>query len=239
VVSVLRALVAYPVIALSTLIFGGIAIIGSRLPPRWQVPDRAATVWARIFLVMAGLRFEVEGREHLRPERPQVVVSNHLSNLDPMLCWVALQPIHCRFMAKKEVFKIPFFRTVIQAMHMVKVDREAGAGGYEYINQQIREVFDLGFSLLIYGEGTRSRTHDVKEFKKGPFIIANAVDAPILPVTITGTDQAWPPGDWRMYGGKARVVIHPMVEQSGTPTEMRSQIETLIRSSYEDLSGGA
>jgi 1-acyl-sn-glycerol-3-phosphate acyltransferase len=239
VVPVLRALVAYPVIALATLTFGGIAIIGSRLPPRWQVPDRAATVWARIFLVMAGLRFEVEGREHLRPERPQVVVANHLSNLDPMLCWVALQPIHYRFMAKKEVFKIPFFRTVIQAMHMVKVDREAGAGGYEYINQQIRQVFDLGFSLLIYGEGTRSRTHDVKEFKKGPFIIANAVDAPILPVTITGTDQAWPPGDWRMYGGKARVVIHPMVEQSGTPTEMRSQIETLIRATYEDLTSGA
>ena len=203
------------------------------------MPDRAASVWARIFLVMAGLRFEVEGREHLRPERPQVVVSNHLSNLDPMLRWVALQPIHYRFMAKKEVFKIPFFRTVIKAMHMVKVDREAGAGGYEYINQQIQQVFDLGFSLLIYGEGTRSRTHDVKEFKKGPFIIANAVDAPILPVTIAGTDQAWPPGDWRMYGGKARVVIHPLVEQNGTPTEMRSQIETLIGATYEDLTSGA
>jgi 1-acyl-sn-glycerol-3-phosphate acyltransferase len=79
----------------------------------------------------------------------------------------------------------------------------------------------------------------VKEFKKGPFIIANAVDAPILPVTIAGTDQAWAPGDWRMYGGKARVVIHPLVEQSGTPTEMRSQIETLIRATYEDLTTGA
>jgi hypothetical protein len=42
-----------------------------------------------------------------------------------------------------------------------------------------------------------------------------------------------------MYGGKARVVIHPMVEQSGTPTEMRSQIETLIRATYEDLTSGA
>ena len=235
----LRSLVAYPAIALSTLVFGGIAIIGSRLPRRWLVPDRAASAWARTFLFVAGLRVEVEGRQHLRPERPQVVVVNHLSNLDPMVCWLALQPIHYRFMAKKEVFRIPFFRTVIKTMHMVEVDREAGSGGYEYINQQIRQVFDMGLSLLIYGEGTRSRTHDVKEFKKGPFIIAQGVDAPILPVTIVGTERAWPPGDWRMHGGQARVVIHPLVEQHGTPAEMRSRIETLIRTTYEDLATGA
>ena len=78
----------------------------------------------------------------------------------------------------------------------------------------------------------------MKEFKKGPFVIAAAVDAPILPVTIEGTERAWPPGDWRMYGGRARVVIHPMVEQTGTPTEMGSRIEALIRGTYDDLSTG-
>jgi 1-acyl-sn-glycerol-3-phosphate acyltransferase len=239
VIPVIRALIAYPTIAVATLVFGGLAVIGSWLPLRWHLSDRAASIWARLVLVVAGLSFEVEGREHLRPDRPQVVVSNHLSNLDPMVHWLALQPLHYRFMAKKEVYKIPFFRTAVKAMHMVKVDRQAGAGGYDFINQQVREVFDLGLSLLIYGEGTRSRTHDVKEFKKGPFIIAEAVGAPILPVTIEGTELAWPPGDWRMYGGRARVVIHPLVEQAGAPTDMREQIETTIRKTYDDLASGA
>lgn len=236
-VPALRSLVAFPIIAISTMVFGGIAVIGSRLPLRWHVSDRAASIWARIFLLMAGLRVEIEGRHNLRPDRAQVVVSNHLSNLDPMVHWLALQPIHYRFMAKKEVYKIPFFRSAVKAMHMVKVDRQAGAGGYDFINQQVRQVFDLGLSLLIYGEGTRSRSHDVKEFKKGPFIIAAAVDAPILPVTIEGTGRAWPPGDWRMYGGRARVIIHPLIEQEGTPTEMRARVETLIRDAYEGLAG--
>ena len=234
----IRAIIAYPIVAVATVVFGGVAVIGSWLPLRWHVSDRAAAAWARLFLVVAGLKFEVEGREHLRPDRPQVVVSNHLSNLDPMVCWLALQPLHYRFMAKKEVYKIPIFRTAVKAMHMVKVDRQAGAGGYDFINRQVEEVFDLGLSLLIYGEGTRSRTHDVKEFKKGPFIIAEAVGAPILPVTIEGTERAWPPGDWRMYGGQARVVIHPLVEQAGTPTDMRKQIETMIRATYDDLTSG-
>jgi 1-acyl-sn-glycerol-3-phosphate acyltransferase len=232
-----RAAVAYPTVALSTLILGGIAVIGSWMPLRWHVSDRAASLWCRVLLAVAGVRFEVEGREHLRPERPQVVVANHLSNLDPMVCWLALQPLHYRFLAKKEVYKIPFFRTAVKAMHMVKVDRQAGAGGYDFINQQVREVFDLGLSLLIYGEGTRSRTHEVREFKKGPFIIARALGAPILPVTIEGTELAWPPGDWRMYGGRARVVIHPLVEQEGTPVEMRKKVERQIRDTYQELEG--
>jgi len=235
----LRSLVAFPVIALSTLVFGGIAVIGSWLPLRWHVSDRAASIWARSFLIVAGIRFDVQGRHNLRPDRPQVIVSNHLSNLDPMVHWLGLQPLHYRFMAKKEVYKIPIFRTAVKAMHMVKVDRQAGAGGYDFINQQVGEVFELGLSLMIYGEGTRSRTHAVKEFKKGPFIIAEAVGAPILPVTIAGTDTAWPPGDWRMYGGRVRVVIHPLIEQAGTPIEMRTRVETLIRSTYEELTTGA
>ncbi len=238
-VPALRALVAYPTIALSTLLFGSIAVIGSWLPLRWHVSDRAAAGWARLFLMVAGVRFEVEGRHHLRPDRAQVVVSNHLSNLDPMVHWLALQPLHYRFMAKKEIYRIPFFGTAVKAMHMVKVDRQAGAGGYDYINRQVREVFELGLSLMIYGEGTRSRTHDVKEFKKGPFIIAKAVAAPILPVTIEGTERAWPPGDWRMYGGQVRVVIHPLIEQAGPPMEMQSRVETLIRDAYEGLAGEA
>lgn len=234
-ISVLRALVAYPVIALSTMFFGGIAVIGSWLPLRWHVSDRAASTWARIFLVVAGIRFEVEGHEHVDAGRSQVVVSNHLSNLDPMVHWLALQPLHYRFMAKKEVYKIPFFRSAVKAMHMVKVDRSAGVGGYEFINSQVRTVFDLGLSLMIYGEGTRSRTGHIKEFKKGPFIIAKAVDAPILPVTIEGTDHGWPPGDWRLYGGQVRVVIHPLVEQAGSPTDMREQVEQTIRATYDRL----
>jgi len=234
-ITVLRSTVAYPVIAISTILFGGIAVIGSWLPLRWHVSDRAASIWARIFLKLAGLRVEVEGRHNLRPDRPLVIVSNHLSNLDPMVHWLALQPIHYRFMAKKEVYKIPFFRSAVKAMHMVKVDRQAGAGGYDFINQQVQQVFDLGLSLMIYGEGTRSRTHDVKEFKKGPFIIADGVGAPILPVTIEGTDRAWPPGEWRIYGGRARVVIHPLMEQHGTPLEMRSRVETVIRDAYDGL----
>ena len=234
-ISILRSLVAYPIIALVTLALGGVAIVGSWMPLRWHVADHAASTWARILLAVAGLRFEVVGREHLQPDRPQVVVANHLSNLDPMVHWLALQPVHFRFMAKKEVYKIPFFRTAIKAMNMVEVDRGAGADGYDFINRQVREVFELGYSLLVYGEGTRSRSGQIKEFKKGPFIIAKAVGAPILPVTTEGTDHAWPPGDWRMYGGRARIVIHPLVEQEGSLGDMLARVEKTIRATYDEL----
>ncbi len=231
----IRAAVAYPVIGLITIIFGTIAIIGARLPRRWHVSDRAAISWAWLFLKIAGLRYEVEGADNIDPDRPQVIVSNHLSNLDPMAHWLALQPLHYRYMVKKEMYKIPFFNWAINAMHMVKVDRSAGAGGYEAINRQVREVFALGYSLMVYGEGTRSRTGGIRDFKKGPFILAKAVGAPILPITIHGPEHAWPPGDWRMYGGKATVVIHPLLEFTGTVEDMRVRTQQTISETYARL----
>lgn len=231
----LRSAIAYPVIILSTMIVGGVAYLGTFAPARWRIPDKAARVWSRIFLRVAGVTFQVRGQENLQPDRPQVIVSNHLSNLDPMIEWLALWPVHYRYMAKKEVYKIPIFRTIIKAMHMVKVDREAGAGGYDFINQQVRDVFDMGYSLLVYGEGTRSPRGTIKEFKKGPFMIAKAVGAPILPVTIYGSEHAWPPGDWRMYGGTATVVIHPMIDLEGTVEEMRERTREIIVAGYREL----
>ena len=228
----IRAAVAYPIIGLITVIFGTAAIIGARLPRRWYVSDRAAIIWAWLFLKLAGLHYEVQGIENIHRDRPQVIVSNHLSNLDPMVHWLALQPLHYRYMVKKEMYKIPFFSWAIKAMHMVKVDRTAGAGGYESINRQVREVFALGLSLMVYGEGTRSRTGAIKEFKKGPFILAKAVDALILPITIHGPERAWPPGEWRMYGGKATVVIHPLLEFTGTVEEMRVRTQQIITETY-------
>ncbi len=230
----IRAAIAYPVIIVMTVGLGIVAIIGARLMPvRWHVADRTARLWAWLFLKLAGLRYQVEGREHIDPNRTQVVVSNHVSNLDPMVHWLALWPLHYRFMAKKEVYKIPLFGTAVWAMRMVKVDRQAGQRGFEFINRQVRDVFSLGYSLMVYGEGTRSRSGQIADFKKGPFIIAKAVEAPILPVTIHGPEKAWPPGDWRMYGGMARVVIHPLIEFEGSVEEMRVRTQQAVTKAYD------
>lgn len=231
----LRSVIAYPMIVAMTLIMGPLVVIGAKLPQRWHVSDRVALTWAMMFLKLAGLSYEVEGRDNLRPDRPQIIVSNHISNLDPMLHWITLWPLHYRYLAKKEIYRIPIFRWFIRSMHMIKVDRGAGPEGFDDLNREVSRVFGLGYSLLIYGEGTRSRSGAVKNFKKGPFVIAEALEAPILPVTIHGADQAWAPGDWLMRGGHARVVIHPMVEFAGSIEEMREKVRTTITDSYEIL----
>lgn len=233
--STLRSVVAYPTIVVMTLLLGPVAVLGTKLPRRWHISDRVAALWAALFLKLAGLSYEVSGRENLRPERPQIIVSNHISNLDPMLHWLALWPTHYRYLAKKEIYRIPIFRWFIREMHMIKVDRSAGPDGFDDLNQRVARVFGLGYSLLIYGEGTRSREGAVKEFKKGPFVIAEALSAPILPVTIHGADRAWPPGDWRMRGGHARVIIHPLEEFEGTLEGMREKVRKIISETYEIL----
>src|SRR4030065_544341 len=90
-------------------------------------------------------------------------------------------PVGVRFLAKKELYKIPLFGSTLRAVGMVETDRQAGAAAHEDINRQVARVITMGRSLLIYPEGTRSRDAELHDFKKGPFRIAIENGMPVLP----------------------------------------------------------
>jgi len=231
--TLVRSGATYLTIFVMTVTFGLFAWLGAKLPIRWYVADRIAYFWCWVILGVAGVKIEVSGREHIDVDRAQVVIANHLSNFDPLICWMALWPLHYRFLAKKEVYKIPLFASVVRSMKMVKVDRQAGRHGFEEINRQVQEVFALGLSLIVYAEGTRSRTGEVAKFKKGAFFIARGLRVPVLPVSLHGAWETWAPGDWRIHGGKVEVTIHPLVEWEGTLEDMRVKVQETIMADLE------
>lgn len=120
-----------------------------------------------------------------------LIAPNHLSNLDPLLIGF-LNPRPVYFMAKKELFENKFFGFVIKRLYTalpVKrgiIDRNA-------INHIIT-VAKAGFSIVIFPEGTRSRTGKLQKGRAGFGMIAKRLKLPILPVRIYGTDRAMPPG---------------------------------------------
>jgi 1-acyl-sn-glycerol-3-phosphate acyltransferase len=233
VITVLRSGATYLTIFVMTITFGLFAWVGSKMPVRWYAADRIAYLWSWTILKVAGVKLDITGHENIDPSRAQVVIVNHLSNFDPLINWVSLWPLHYRFLAKKEVYKIPFFASIIRSMKMVKVDRQAGREGFEEINRQVRDVFDLGYSLIVYAEGTRSRTGEIAKFKKGAFFIARDLRVPVLPVSLHGSWETWQPGDWRIHGGTVGVMIHPLVEWEGTLEQMRVRVQETIMADFE------
>ena len=210
----------------ATLVAAPIVIVLGRINPTSPQIERIARVWSRLWLWASGTSLEIEGQEHVDKSRSHVVVANHLSVLDIMVCFLAV-PLPIRFLAKKELFSVPVLAPAMRAIGIVEVDREARSAIHEKVNRQARELVASGRSLIIYPEGTRSRNGELRPFKKGAFTMAVAGEIPILPVSIIGTYRAWPPGKPWVFGGKVRAVVHPPIETAGL---LRSDIGTLAES---------
>ena len=180
--------------------------------------DRLARDWAKRFIEVAPITLTVEGLENVDPSQQYIVVSNHLSNFDIPVVVHAL-PIPTRFISKQEVSKFPIFGEAAQVAGVVMVDRDAVRSNHEALNSAIRDSMALGHSILLFAEGTRSRTGEMGKFQRGAARIALAMGVDILPIVITGTDRVNPPGSPIVYPGKATVRILPPISLE----EMRGQ----------------
>lgn len=174
--------------------------------------DPVLRCWARAWLVPAGVRLRVEGIQHVRPRQVYVVVSNHQSNLDPMVHIVGL-PLPLRFLAMKELFDVPLVGRAIRTIGMVEVDR--GDPDMRGISEGTRRALSSGVSVVVFPEGQTSGDGSVGRFHTGAFAIAVANGVPILPVTLVGTRGIWAPGSNAIRRGVVRVVVGEPIPTAG------------------------
>ncbi|HJQ90961.1 MAG TPA: lysophospholipid acyltransferase family protein [Acidimicrobiia bacterium] len=196
--------------------------------------------WSRVWLAVSGTKLEIEGAENIDPNRSYVVVANHLSALDIMACLLAV-PLPIRFLAKKELFRVPVLAQGMRMVGIIEVDRQARGAVHSEVNRQSRELIEKGRSLIIYAEGTRPRNGVMKPFKKGAFTMAISSGLPVLPLSIHGSYEAWPPGTPLVRGGVITVVLDKPVETEGMTASdtgyLRDQVREVIAGRVEALGG--
>jgi 1-acyl-sn-glycerol-3-phosphate acyltransferase len=202
--------------------------------------EKIIRAWSRVWLAASGTKLEVEGAENIDPNRSYVVVANHLSTLDIMACLLAV-PLPIRFLAKKELFRVPVLAQGMRMVGIIEVDRQARGAVHSEVNRQSRELIEKGRSLIIYAEGTRPRNGVMKPFKKGAFTMAISSGLPVLPLSIHGSYEAWPPGTPLVRGGLIKVVLDKPVETEGMTTsdtgDLRNQVREVIAGRVEAMGG--
>lgn len=130
------------------------------------------------------LRLRIVGEENVPSEGPLLVVSNHLSNADPIILEAAF-PRPLFFMGKAELFEIPPFRWLLHRFGGFPVAR--GTADRSAL-RHARDVLEHGIALGIYPEGGRSRSSTLERGLPGAGLLALQTRAPVLPVAITGTE---------------------------------------------------
>ncbi len=183
---------------------------------------------ARLLLALAGVRVVVDG-DASAAGPAAIYMANHQSNLDPPLLLAHLPGI-LAFLAKKELFSVPVLGAVLRAGRLVPVDRSNRESARASINQAAAAV-RAGRPLLIFPEGTRTRTGALLPFKKGAFYLVEQAAAPVVAVSIAGTGALMPPGSWRIRSGTVHLRIHAPIwpSQWQSASDPRAACSELVR----------
>jgi len=161
--------------------------------------------WGRTIIRWSSIwRLVVTGRENVQKGKHYIVIANHQSMLDILAVCAAL-PVNFKFLAKRELFQIPFMGWAMAAAGYIPVDRASHRSGREAI-QRITRVLDKGASVLLFPEGTRSPDGKIHAFKMGAFKVARDNKIEILPVVVDGTGEALPKKSWFIRKKSAFIV---------------------------------
>lgn len=193
--------------------------------------------WSR-WVVSTGLkagriRVEATGQSNIPQDRACIFMSNHVSNLDPPVL-LPLLPFRTAFFLKRELLRIPLLGYGMRLAGFIPVDR---AGRVEAARESVQRaiaVLASGVHVCTFPEGTRSSTGKLLPFKKGPFYLAMDSGAPVIPVSISGTERMMRKGSLRIKPGTARVTFHPAID----PGKFASR-EALMEAVHRAVASGA
>lgn len=170
----------------------------------------AAHRWSRFLMFFSGVRITLSGIENVPKDKPAVIAVNHQAAADILLV-LAYLPTTFRFAIKKELFKIPVFGWYLRKAGYISIDRKSTLSAYRTV-EMIIEVIKAGESVLIFPEGTRTRTGELGKFKRGSLFAALKSGAPIVPVAISGSFHIMPSGTWLLNPCPVKFSIAPPIE---------------------------
>lgn len=161
-----------------------------------------------------GLRWTIEGVEHLPASGPVILASNHVSYLDPLtLAYVAdQQGRRIRFLAKAELFDVKVLGTLLRAAHQIPVQR-GKADAAEALAAGVVALQEHGQCVTVFPEGTISEDLEPMRGKSGVSRLAQQAKLPVVPVGLWGSHRLLTKGRkpaWKWGVAQTAVVGAPV-----------------------------
>lgn len=184
-----------------------------RDPARYRTGRWFRRLGATLTRVNPAWRVHVSGIEVENPRRPYVVVCNHQSQADIPI--VSRLPWEMKWMAKEELFRIPFVGWMMQLAGDIPVRRDQKMSRARVLIDA-RNYLDQHCSVIFFPEGTRSLDGRLLPFTDGAFRLAIKTGVPILPLALDGTSDALPKHSWKF--GEPRDIylkVLPPIETTG------------------------
>jgi 1-acyl-sn-glycerol-3-phosphate acyltransferase len=197
-----------------------------------QFSEKVLRVWSRVWLAVVGARVRFHQHPAIDKTKSYVYVSNHTSILDvPAILAVADHPL--RFIAKKELQRVPVFGWAARRMGHVFIDRRDSRGAALAIKKRISRGLQ-GVGLFFFAEGTRSTTEEMLPFKKGAAIAAIETGIDCVPIAVVGAREVLKPKGFSLFRpGPIAVVFGEPVKVLGHTIDERDELVAAQRAAVE------
>lgn len=210
----------------ASAVVAGLSFVGER------TADPTLFLWADAVLRVSGVKSACRGLEHL-PEGNFVLAVNHQSNFDAMVLFRHIHR-HMRFVAKRQLRKVPVFGYALERAGNVFVDRTGGEGDKQRLKEAAAHVRNR-VSVVFFAEGTRSDDGVLRPFKKGAAIMALEAQVPLVPAALAGTHAILPKGTIAIRPRPAALVIGKPLETKGLGVEARESLTLEAHASVAKL----
>jgi 1-acyl-sn-glycerol-3-phosphate acyltransferase len=211
ILGVLRAVWFILALLVATLVLAPMVAIGALAGARGPFFTEVSRAWARAGLWASGCRVVTHGmEEHVPPDAPAVIASNHVSWFDVFAIASTLRAPYY-FVAKKELERVPIWGWAWRAAGHISIDRsnrERAVRSLRAAGEKVREDHGL---VVIFPEGTRSRSGRLQPFKKGAFVLAKETGIPLIPVVVTNSYRIMRPDTFIIRRATIHVWFEPPV----------------------------
>jgi len=203
-------LIAFPVLLVLTVLTARATTVLSPMLPNSQLSYFPARWWGRIFCRILFVRVRIKGLENLDMKQSCIVAINHQSIFDIFVVYGWLPSIF-KWIMKAELRKIPLVGKACAAAGHIFIDRSnpiAAKHSLAIAENQLKN----GVSVVIFPEGTRTKTGEMGKFKKGAFRIAADLELPIVPVTLNGSFDRITRKTFLVSPGIIEMIIHKPID---------------------------
>lgn len=201
-------LIFIPLFVVNSLLFSFLAALFS-IVINPKTGSFFGALWARISALLTPMVVTVKGRENVDKKQSYVIVANHQSGYDIFVLYGWLG-IDFKWVMKKELRHAPGIGYASHKVGHIFLDRSSPRAAIKSIEEAKRKLVN-GTSVVIFPEGTRSGTNEMRRFKKGAFKIAFELGLPVLPVTIVDTYKVLGKGPFDLLPGRTQMILHPPI----------------------------
>jgi 1-acyl-sn-glycerol-3-phosphate acyltransferase len=219
----------------ATVVFSTLVILSTVFP--FHVRYAFGRGWAVFVLKLAeiccGVAYEVEGLEHITPDKAVIVISNHQSAWETLAFRCFLPPQTSLF--KQSLLWVPFWGWAMATLKPIAINRGNKTAALRKLISHGTEALQQGLWVIVFPEGTRRAVGEMGEFSAGGAMLAQKSGYPVLPIA-HNAGTIWPRYSFLKYPGKIKVRIGPLIEvKDRKAADINQEAEAWVKQALQEI----